>query len=195
MSTWTVFLAPCAIAAILATTALGCGDGGDGEGGAPATGTTTSAPAENLEASAIIAAKSGSTMKGIALFTVDGDDATVKISVTDVAPGEHAVHIHEMPDCSAEDAMSAGEHWNPTMSDHGKWGDASFHLGDIGNMTVGDDGIGSLTFRTDLWTVGTGETNDIVNHAIVVHADPDDFVSQPSGNAGTRIGCGVIEKK
>jgi len=195
-----VHLASCAIAAILATSMVGCDDGGDGEGGAGGnvgtggTGGTGGAAAAN-QAIATIEGKSGSMTNGSAVFTEQDGAVMLQIVVSGAPPGEHAVHIHEHPDCTADDAMSAGDHWNPTMEDHGKWGTPPFHLGDIGNITVGDDGTGNLSLSTDLWTLGTGETNDIVDHAIMVHADPDDFVSQPSGNAGARIGCGVIERK
>lgn len=192
MKRTSVFLVPCALAALVASSAVGCGNGDDGGSDAGPTGGTT-APIPVVEASAVIEAKSGSAMKGLVLFAVEGDTVTAMIEVTGAPPGEHAVHIHEHGDCSSDDAMSAGGHWNPTMQDHGRWGVEPFHLGDIGNMTVDANGVGKIRLTTTLWTVGTGESNDIVGHAIMVHADPDDFVSQPSGNAGARIGCGVIE--
>ena len=82
-------------------------------------------------------------------------------------------------------------HWNPTDVEHGKWGEGEFHLGDIGNITVGEDGTGRITLTTDLWEIGTGSDIDVVGKSIIIHADADDFVSQPSGAAGARIGCGV----
>jgi Cu-Zn family superoxide dismutase len=112
-----------------------------------------------------------------------------------VEPGPHAVHIHETGDCSAEDGSSAGGHWNPTGEEHGKWGEHPFHLGDIGNIEVGEDGTGSITLSTDLWSIGDSSDHDVVGKSIVVHAGADDFKSQPSGAAGERIGCGVIELK
>jgi Cu-Zn family superoxide dismutase len=188
MQTIRVLLAPCTLAALLATSAAGCDDEPDETG-------ATTAPTDNVEASAALEAKSGSTVQGVALFIVEGDMVTAFVEVTGAPPGEHAVHIHEHPDCTAHDAESAGGHWNPTMQEHGKWGSPPFHLGDIGNMTVDPEGKGRIQLPTDLWTVGTGKENDIVGHSMMVHADPDDFVSQPSGNAGARIACGVIQKK
>lgn len=88
--------------------------------------------------------------------------------------------------------MSAGGHWNPTNTAHGKWGDGEFHLGDIGNITVGKDGTGVIELTTDLWEIGTGSDRDVVGKAIILHAGADDFTSQPSGAAGARIGCGAI---
>ena len=144
------------------------------------------------QATATIAPKSDNTVTGMAIFTQDGDQITVTIEIQNASPGLHGVHIHEFGDCSSPDGKSAGGHWNPTNVDHGKWGEDPFHLGDIGNITVGEDGTGSIELTTDLWEIGTGSDIDVVGKSIIVHADADDFVSQPSGNAGARIGCGVI---
>jgi Cu-Zn family superoxide dismutase len=177
-----------ALGAALGCAALGCGGhqtGTEGGGGAPA---------ENRQATAVIEPKSGTSTSGAAMFTTDGKTVTLQLDVTGAPPGEHAVHIHEKPDCSADDATSAGDHWNPTNMAHGKPNGGPFHLGDIGNMKVGDDGKGSLTFRSEKWAIGTGQMNDVVNHAIVIHAGADDFTTQPSGASGARIGCGVIKR-
>ena len=133
-----------------------------------------------------------SGMTGTVTFTQRGDAIEFLIEVENVAPGEHAVHIHEKGDCSAADGTSAGGHWNPTDVAHGKWGEGEFHLGDIGNMTVGDDGKGALGLTTDLWELDTGSDRDVLGKAMIVHEGADDFTSQPSGAAGARIGCGVI---
>ena len=140
-----------------------------------------------------IGSASGSTLTGTAIFTKDGENITVSVEIQNASPGLHAVHIHENGDCSAPDATSAGGHWNPTDVAHGKWGEGEFHLGDLGNITVGEDGTGSFELTTDLWEIGTGSDIDVIGKGIIVHADADDFISQPSGNAGARIGCGVIE--
>ena len=145
-----------------------------------------------IRAIAIIGPVGESGVTGTATFTQNGDQITLTIEIQNVSPGLHAVHIHERGDCSAPDAKSAGGHWNPTDVAHGKWGVGEFHLGDIGNITVGEDGIGSIALTTDLWEIGTGSDIDVVGKGMIVHADADDFVSQPSGNAGARIGCGVI---
>ena len=145
------------------------------------------------QAIAIIGPASGSALAGTAIFTQNGDTITLVIEVQNVSPGLHAVHIHETGDCSAPDATSAGGHWNPTNVAHGKWGEGEFHLGDIGNITVGEDGTGTIALTTDLWEMGTGSVLDIVGTGIIVHADADDFTSQPSGNAGARIGCGAVQ--
>ncbi len=144
------------------------------------------------QAVATIGSTSGSSVTGMAVFTQNGDQITFTIEIQNATPGLHAVHIHENGDCSAPDGKSAGGHWNPTDVAHGKWGEGEFHLGDIGNITVGEDGTGSFKLTTDLWEIGTGSDIDVVGAGIIVHADADDFISQPSGNAGARIGCGVI---
>ena len=154
------------------------------------TGILSTEPAK--QATAMIDALGDSGVTGTAVFTQNGDDITLTIEIQGATPGLHAVHIHANGDCSAPDGTSAGGHWNPTGVAHGKWGEGEFHLGDIGNITVGADGTGSITLTTDLWDIGTGSDVDVVGKGIIVHADADDFVSQPSGAAGARIGCGVI---
>jgi Cu-Zn family superoxide dismutase len=136
---------------------------------------------------------SGSELGGRATFTRTDGGVQLDLELENASPGVHAVHLHEFGDCSADDASSAGGHWNPTGEDHGKWGEPPFHLGDIGNVEVGDDGTGSLTMTTDLWSLGDGSDTDVVGKSVVVHAGADDFTSQPSGAAGDRIGCGVVE--
>ena len=145
------------------------------------------------QAIAILGSASGSSLTGTATFTQNGETITLIVEIQNVSPGLHAVHIHEKGDCSALDGTSAGGHWNPTNVAHGKWGEGEFHLGDIGNITVGEDGTGTIELTTNLWEMGTGSDLDIVGTGIIVHADADDFTSQPSGNAGARIGCGAIQ--
>ena len=154
------------------------------------TGILSAAPAK--QANAMIGSSSDSGVTGMAVFTQNGDHITLAVEIQGASPGLHAVHIHANGDCSSPDGTSAGGHWNPTDVAHGKWGEGEFHLGDIGNITVGADGTGRITLTTDLWEIGTGSDIDVVGKGIIVHADADDFVSQPSGAAGARIGCGVI---
>ena len=144
------------------------------------------------QANAMIGSSNDSGVTGTAVFTQNGDQITFTVEIQGASPGLHAVHIHEYGDCSAPDGTSAGGHWNPTDVAHGKWGEGEFHLGDIGNITVGEDGTGRFTLTTDLWEIGTGSDVDVVGQSIIIHADADDFISQPSGAAGARIGCGVI---
>ena len=149
--------------------------------------------AQGRVAVASIGPASGSTLTGMATFTESNGTVTLELTLDNASPGPHAVHIHETGDCSAPDASSAGGHWDPTGEEHGKWGEPPFHLGDIGNVEVGEDGTGSLTMSTDRWSVGDGSESDVVGTSVVVHSGADDFTSQPAGDSGERIGCGVVQ--
>jgi Cu-Zn family superoxide dismutase len=179
---------------VLAVVIVGCSrqaeDPGD-QTATPATGEPKEA-SQPRTASAVLEAKSDSSLTGTAVFTEKEGFITLTVELQNTAPGVHALHIHEVGDCSAADGTSAGGHWNPTAEDHGKWGTPPHHLGDLGNLTVSEDGTGLLELVSMGWSMGTGEANDIVGKAVVVHAGQDDFTSQPTGAAGGRIGCGVI---
>ena len=151
---------------------------------------------EEKFAEATINAKSGSSVSGTVSFTQVDGKVMMKAELKGLTPGTHAIHIHEKGDCSAGDGTSAGGHWNPTNEPHGKWGSQDgYHKGDIGNFNVDNNGNGSVTLTTDEWCIGCDDPNkDITNKAIIVHQGVDDFTSQPSGAAGTRVGCGVINK-
>ncbi len=144
------------------------------------------------KATATISPTSENRVTGTATFTQNGYQITLAIEIQNASPGLHGVHIHEKGDCSAPDGTSAGGHWNPTGVAHGKWGVGEFHLGDIGNIDVGQDGTGTIELTTELWELDTGSDTDVVGKGIIVHAGADDFTSQPSGAAGARIGCGVV---
>ena len=141
--------------------------------------------------------KSGSTAIGEVYFSEDNGIVTMEAKFSGLKPGTHAIHIHEKADCSAADGSSAGGHWNPTHQKHGKWGDAEgYHKGDIGNFEADADGNGKIEMQTDEWCIGCGDENkDILGKGLIVHEGADDFVSQPSGDAGSRVACGgIIEK-
>ena len=175
---------------ILALAAAGCS--------APAPEAAPAAEAPVDVATVTLEARAGSKLTGGGVFSRlhDGRIRLV-IEVENVDPGLHAAHIHEHGDCSDPKAASAGGHWNPTSKPHGKWGqaDGAFHLGDLGNFEVGPDGTGRIEIVTDLWAVGGGAANDVVGRSIIVHAKRDDFTTQPTGDAGDRIGCGPIVAK
>lgn len=142
----------------------------------------------------IDATKSDTTGSGRADFSAKGDgtiDLSLKIKFATMANKSVAVHIHEHGDCSDEGKGAHG-HWNPTNEAHGKWGAAAFHSGDIGNVTLDANGEGSLTLNSNRWTIGGDEKTNILNRAIIVHSGVDDYQTQPTGNAGSRIGCGLI---
>jgi Cu-Zn family superoxide dismutase len=167
---------------------------------APAEETTSESPAGNpagtspaglgLTATATIEARSGSSLTGTATFAEVAEGVRVVIEVAGAPPGDHAVHVHENGDCSAPDASSAGSHFNPENHAHGGPHTAERHPGDFGNLTVGADGTGRLELVTKDLTVGESPIS-VVGLSIIVHEKADDF-SQPVGNAGGRIGCGVI---
>lgn len=135
----------------------------------------------------------GSELTGTANFRDFGDGkVTFKVTVQNISPGEHAVHIHENGDCS-DNASGAGDHWSPNNNQHGKRNvDLNHHAGDLGNIRIDDDGSGVLTMTVLGWSVGGADSTSILGKSVVVHADADDFATQPGGNAGDRIGCGVI---
>lgn len=148
-------------------------------------------------ASAILEAKSGSKVSGKAWFTLGEDGVQIVVAVKNVTPGSHGIHIHEKGDCSAEDASSAGDHYNPTKVIHGAPDPLKHHVGDFGNIEIDQDGNGALTliiprnhFHPDF-----PDWKDIVGKSVVLHSKPDDLKTQPSGDSGERIACGVINKE
>lgn len=131
------------------------------------------------------------------LVTFDEVDGKVKMVFDIVIPARAnksvAVHLHEHGDCGDMGKNSHG-HWNPTNQPHGKWGVDSFHLGDIGNVKLDAEGKGHLEVETGLWSIN-GAENGINGKALIIHGGEDDYKTQPTGNAGNRIGCGVIKEK
>jgi superoxide dismutase, Cu-Zn family len=137
--------------------------------------------------------KSGNTtLKGHAEFTATPVGVKMTLHVEGVPPGEHGAHLHETGDCSDPEAKNAGGHWNPSAHQHGAPPPTSSHLGDLGNLTVGEDGKGHLEVTSEGWKIGDGSAEDLLGKAVVIHGGPDDLVSDPAGNSGPRIGCGVI---
>lgn len=151
---------------------------------------------KNKNLSILLSPKSGSDIKGTLNFTEENGQVTMNGTISGLEAGKHAIHIHEKADCSSDDGKSSGGHWNPTAQPHGAWGDATgYHKGDIGNLTANTNGVATLAKTTDEWCIGCGdETKDILGKAVIVHLGVDDMKSQPSGDAGARIGCaGIIE--
>lgn len=138
--------------------------------------------------------KSNTKTQGYVDFVQKGKEVTMTLRAYELKPGEHAMHIHEKGDCSATDGSSAGGHWNPKGTHHGKWETEHFHMGDIGNLKANKEGVAEMTFTTDKWCLGcTDETKNIIGKSIIIHADKDDFHTQPTGNAGGRVGCVEIK--
>lgn len=138
--------------------------------------------------------KSDSQAKGTVILNESDGEVYMTALLEGLSPGSHAIHIHEKADCSSADGTSTGGHWNPTKSQHGKWGDENgYHRGDIGNFKADESGNGSISFKTDEWCLGCDDpTKNILGKAIIVHAGTDDFTTQPTGAAGGRVSCGGI---
>lgn len=136
----------------------------------------------------------GNTANGTVTFVERSGKLIVDGRFHGLTPGLHGIHIHEKGDCSAPDAMSAGGHYNPTGEPHGGPDSAKRHGGDLGNLTADASGNARLSATLDAGVVGIGKLagNSINGKAMVIHADPDDLKSQPAGNSGKRVACGVI---
>jgi Cu-Zn family superoxide dismutase len=153
------------------------------------TGASVSAQ-EPTKAIAVLHPASGSNVTGTVTFTKTADAVDVVADVSGLTPGKHGFHIHEFGDCSAADAASAGGHFNPTHKAHGAPDAAEHHTGDLGNLEADASGKAHLTWKDKGMTM-SGE-NSIVGRGVIVHAKEDDLKSQPVGNAGGRLACGVI---
>jgi Cu-Zn family superoxide dismutase len=161
----------------------------------PMTTDTTPAPMMNHAEAKLSGTYADTTVEGTVKFDMDSSGKvkmTLDISIPAKAGKTVAVHIHEHGDCGDTGKLAHG-HWNPTNAQHGKWGSASFHAGDIGNIKLDAKGKGTLSLTTDLWTLGGKPDKNLLGRSIIVHGGMDDYKTQPTGNSGTRIGCGVIK--
>lgn len=159
---------------------------------APAAAPASAPPAaEPRTATATLKPAAGSTVAGSITFSEEGDLVTVTAFLTGVGAGTHGFHVHETGDCGDAEFKNAGGHFNPTGAPHGAPTDAAHHAGDLGNIEIAADGTGSLQISTALLTVGPGP-NSAVGRAVVLHEKADDMKTQPTGDAGGRIACGVI---
>lgn len=144
-------------------------------------------------ATATLEPRSGSNVRGTVTFTQVGDLVRVSGTVTGHTKGPKGFHIHAMGDCSAHDAMSAGGHFNPGKSKHGGPYDPVKHAGDLGNLNFDADGTAKVNFVVGDISVSSSRPDGIVGRALMVHADVDDLKTDPTGNAGGRVACGVIK--
>lgn len=144
-------------------------------------------------ATAALEPVAGSSVSGTVTFAQLDDHMQIEAVVNGLPSGPHGLHLHENGDCSAVDASSAGGHFSPEEDPHGAPSDApgQHHAGDLGNLTAGANGRGELEIEDPELTL-VGEFG-VVGKAVIVHAEADDLSSQPSGDAGSRIACGVIE--
>jgi Cu-Zn family superoxide dismutase len=140
-----------------------------------------------------LAATTGSTARGNVTFTAKGDKVVVVAKATGLVPGSHGFHVHEKGDCSSGDGMSAGGHFNPLGKPHAHPSTADRHAGDMPMLVADSAGNASFTAELDVITIGGGSA-DVVGKGVIVHKDPDDFKTQPTGNSGARVACGVVRK-
>ncbi|MEZ4267623.1 MAG: superoxide dismutase family protein [Myxococcota bacterium] len=151
-------------------------------------------------AAALMKGLGDSKVEGTVSFAVDKDDDGVEVQVklSGLSPGEHGFHIHMNGDCSAADGSSAGGHFNPTKAEHGAPDAASHHVGDLGNIKADEDGKVDTTVTLRGATIAqapmTPGDHSIIGRAVIVHGGADDMKSQPSGDAGAPVACGVITK-
>lgn len=159
-------------------------------------GCAMSGPAEGPRATAIVAptsvaAAAGMNPQGSVRFVERGDLVVVSGRITGLRPGgEHGFHVHEAADC-AGDGMATRGHFNPSGAPHGRHGAHSHHAGDLPSLKADANGVAEFSFEAKQLKVAAGPTS-VVGRGLIVHRDADDYVTQPTGNAGPRPGCAVI---
>ena len=133
---------------------------------------------------------------GTARFAQAGNVVRIVVEVNGLPPGPHAAHVHAVGKCDPPDFASAGGHFNPLNKQHGALNPQGSHAGDLPNLTVAPDGTGRMETTTEQLTLGSGPTSvwDADGNAVVIHANADDFKTDPTGNSGARIACGVLVK-
>ena len=190
-------------AIVTALVLAGCAGTGEHRTGSPVAatqdapapaGTTTSTTTSTVASAGVnLTAASGSLASGqLKLMPMTGG-VHVTGTVGGLKPnGSHGFHIHEKGDCSAVDASSAGGHFNPAAKPHGRVTNPQHHAGDNDNLVANAEGVATVNAHFSGVVLGGGGANDVIGKAVVVHADPHDYTSQPAGNAGARIACGVI---
>ena len=149
--------------------------------------------AQGPAAVATLEATQGNNTSGSVTFTPKADKVVVVARVSGLTPGAHGFHVHEKGDCSSGDGMSAGGHFNPFGKPHGDPSKPDHHAGDMPMLVADASGNASLTTELSGISVGSG-SGDVVGKAVIVHKDADDYTTQPTGNSGARVACGVIRK-
>ena len=168
---------------ILAVALAGCGKGDDADNAAPPA-VTSAAPRE-----APLIDGAAKTI-GKVVLSEDPTGTTVKVDISELGVGRHGLHLHEVGNCTLPDFKSAGAHLNPEGKQHGRDNPAGAHLGDLANLTVNDDGTAHTDFLVDGTSIA--QLVDADGVSLVVHADPDDYRTDPSGNSGDRIACAAF---
>ena len=145
-------------------------------------------------ASAQLQPTTGNTASGSVSFVQTGSKVLVNGEVRGLKPNaEHGFHVHEKGDCSSGDGMSTGGHFNPTGGPHGNHGMGMHHAGDLPSLKADASGVARFSFDSSTIAVGAGVT-DIVGKGLIVHRDPDDYKTQPTGNSGPRLACAVVNR-
>jgi Cu-Zn family superoxide dismutase len=144
-------------------------------------------------ATALLVPTKGNQVSGTVDFTQRGDTVVVVAKVTGLTPGAHGFHIHEKGNCTAADGSSAGGHFNPAGMVHGSPGGSPRHAGDLGNLEADNSGVANYKAEVTGISLGTGD-DSIIGRAVIVHEKADDLTTQPTGNSGARLACGLISK-
>lgn len=163
----------------------GCATSDPGaEPGAPSAGAVARAELRDASGRAV----------GSATATQSDGGIRIRVEGTSLSSGAHGAHVHTVGQCTPPDFASAGAHWNPSGAQHGKDNPAGMHAGDLPNILIGTDGAGTLEYviPNGRMTGGSGAMLDADGAALVIHAGPDDYRTDPSGNSGGRIACGVF---
>jgi Cu-Zn family superoxide dismutase len=193
------------LAAVGVAALLGCGPGRESApapappAAAPETAAPAAAPA--AEPATMPAAKVAvaelqplgeSGVSGKVTFTEKDGEVQVEAHINGLAPGDHGFHVHDFGDCSAADGSTAGGHFNPTGAQHGALhGEPPSHAGDLGNVTADASGHAMVSAATGKLTLGEGPTS-ILGRGVIVHEKADDLTTQPTGDSGGRLACGVV---
>lgn len=176
----------------LAIGLMGCARSGEKPAEAQSQTASQSAmgAADITKAVAVLHPTTGNDVHGVIYFAKEADGVHVSGQVEGLTPGEHGFHIHQFGDCSAPNGTSAGGHFNPTGAPHGSPQAAEHHIGDMGNITANDAGVANIDETFSFLTLSGANT--IIGRGLIVHQGADDLTSQPTGNAGGRVACGVI---
>jgi Cu-Zn family superoxide dismutase len=146
------------------------------------------------KAEAVMAPTQGNKASGTVTFVQSGDKLKVFAEISGLTPGLHGFHIHEKGDCSAPDGTSAGGHFNPSGKPHGDPAHADHHAGDLTQLVADANGVARQVSYVEGPTLADGPGN-IIGRSVIIHAAPDDYKTQPTGNSGARQACGVILQK
>ena len=137
----------------------------------------------------------GNAAKGELHFMQRGNSVKVIGKISGLKPNaEHGFHIHDKGDCSSGDGMSAAGHFNPTGKAHGAHGHGEHHAGDIPSLMADANGVANVNFESNTISLMGGQSTNIIGRGVIVHKDPDDYKTQPTGNSGARLACGVIKQ-